>query len=259
MTDSSNYNDPEMPLVSHLVELRSLVVRSLLAVAIVFLGLVYFANDIYAIVSKPLTEVLPEHSQVIATGIFAGFFIPLKLTIVVSIFAVMPYLLHQIWSFISPALYGHEKRFALPLLGSSIILFYLGLVFAYFVVFPLVFQFSASTTPDGVAYTPDITKQLDVMLKLFFAFGFAFEIPVATVLLLWSGLTTKESLKEKRPYVVVGIFVFAMFITPPDIFSQTLLAIPMWFLYELGIWFAVFFKPTPPESQEIAEVSDKEE
>jgi len=233
-----NQTTKDMPLIAHLLELRDRILRSLLAILLVFLSLIYFANDLYLWLSAPLQAVLPENANMIATDILATFFTPFKLTAVVALFVSMPYVLHQIWGFISPGLYQHEKRFALPLLVSSILLFYAGLAFAYFVVFPLAWAFLTSIAPSGVQVTPDISAYLDVVLKIFFAFGLAFEIPVATVLLVWSGATSVESLRQKRSYVVVAVFVVGMLLTPPDVISQILLAVPMWLLFELGIFFA---------------------
>lgn len=236
--DEDNDVDKGQPLVEHLIELRSRILRSLVAIVVVFLPLFYFANDIYLFVSEPLRKFLPEGTSMIATEVASPFLTPFKLTLVLSVFVAMPYILHQLWSFISPGLYANEKRVSLPLLLSSIILFYAGILFAFFVVFPLVFGFFTSVAPEGVTVMTDINRYLDFVLKLFFAFGLAFEIPIATVLLVWTGATDVESLKRKRPYVVVGCFVVGMLLTPPDIISQVLLALPMWVLYECGILFA---------------------
>ena len=179
----------------------------------------------------------------IATEVASPFLTPFKLSLVLSLFVAMPYILHQIWGFVAPGLYSNEKRVALPLLLSSILLFYAGIAFAFFVVFPLVFAFFTSVAPDGVAIMTDINRYLDFVLKLFFAFGLAFEIPIATMLLIWTGATSTESLKRKRPYVIIGCFIFGMILTPPDVISQILLAIPMWVLFELGIIFSTVIKP----------------
>ena len=227
--------DSSMPLVDHLIELRTRLIKALVTVLCIFLCLFYFANDIYSFVAKPIQDQLPEGSSMIATEVTSTFFAPFKLTLVVSLFLAVPVILHQLWRFVSPGLYAHEKRIAIPLLISSICLFYLGMAFAYYVIFPLVMAFFTSIGPEEVLITPDINQYLTIALKLFFAFGVAFEIPVATLLLLWSGITTVENLKQKRPYVIVCCFVFGMLVTPPDIISQTLLALPMWLLFELGI------------------------
>ena len=248
MNDNNQHNpqpeadDNAQPLVAHLTELRDRLLRSVLAIAICFLCLFYFANDIYAFVSEPLRTLLPAGTSMIATDVASPFLTPFKLTLVASVIIAMPVILFQIWSFIAPGLYQHEKRIAIPLLASSIVLFYTGLAFAYYVVFPLVFGFFSSVGPEGVAYTPDIARFLDMVLKLFFAFGIAFEIPIATALVIWAGLTTPTALAEKRPYIIVACFVFGMLLTPPDIISQALLAIPMWLLFELGLFFSGFIQ-----------------
>lgn len=241
--------DSEQPLVQHLLELRSRLLKSIIAVMVVFAGLFYFANDIYFFISEPLRASLPEGSSMIATEVASPFLAPFKLTIVLSMFIAIPVILHQVWGFISPGLYRHEKRVAIPLLIASILLFYAGIAFAYFVVFPLIFAFFTSVGPEAVTVMTDINKYLDFILKLFFAFGVAFEIPVATVLLVWSGVTTVDSLTKKRPYVVVSCFVIAMFMTPPDVISQSLLAVPMWLLFELGIIFSRTVKSRKEESE----------
>ena len=230
-------DDQAQPLITHLTELRDRLLRSVLVIVLIFLGLFYFANDIYFFVSEPLRELLPEGTSMIATEVASPFLTPFKLTLVTSFALAMPFLLYQAWSFIAPGMYQNEKRIAIPLLISSIALFYAGLAFAYYVVFPLVFGFFSSVGPEGVSYTPDIARFLDMVLKLFFAFGIAFEIPIATVLLIWAGITTPSALAEKRPYIIVGCFIFGMLLTPPDIISQALLAFPMWLLFELGIVF----------------------
>jgi sec-independent protein translocase protein TatC len=240
-----------MPLVEHLTELRSRLLRALLAVTLLLAGLLPFSNTIYAFFSEPLRKLLPQGSTMIATDVTSTFFAPFKLTLVAALLVAMPYLLYQVWNFIAPGLYRHEKRFAIPLFASSIILFYSGMAFAYYVAFPLIFGFFSHIAPEGVAYTPDITKFLDVALKMLFAFGFIFEIPVATVLLVWTGITTVEALTKKRPYVIVGCFVAGALLSPPDVLSQTLMALPMWLLFEAGVIFCRFVKPA--EETETAE------
>jgi sec-independent protein translocase protein TatC len=244
---SSDHSDQEQPLIAHLVELRQRLLYSVLAILVIFLGLFYFANDLYTWVSAPLTALLPEGTSMIATDVTSPFFAPFKLTLVVSAFIAMPFLLHQAWSFIAPGLYKHEKRLAVPLLISSILLFYLGIAFAYFVVFPIIFGFFTSVGPENIAVMTDISSYLNFVLKLFFAFGIVFEIPVATLLLLWSGVVTVKSLKQKRAYVIVGCFVLGMLLTPPDIISQSLLAVPMWLLFELGILLGAILVRKPAE------------
>lgn len=250
-------DDQEQPIVSHLVELRSRLMRALLAIFILFLCLFYFANNLYEIVSAPLTALLPAGTSMIATDVTSPFFAPFKLTLVLSIFLAMPFILHQVWGFISPGLYKHEKRLAVPLLASSIVLFYSGIAFAYFVVFPLIFGFFTSVGPENVAVMTDISSYLNFVLKIFFAFGVVFEIPIATLLLVWSGITDVQSLRAKRAYVIVGCFVLGMLLTPPDVISQTLLAVPMWLLFELGIVLAVIVKrKAPAKDEEQDEIAD---
>lgn len=228
----------EMPFLAHLVELRNRLLRIVLAVALVFLALFPFANDLYSMLAEPLLRHMPEGTSMIATEVASPFLTPFKLTLVLAIFVSMPVALYQLWAFVAPGLYQKERRFALPLLVTSTVLFYLGMVFAYYVVFPLVFGFFTSVAPEGVAVMTDISKYLDFVLKLFFAFGVAFEVPIATVILVWTGMTTPEALAEKRPYIVVAAFVVGMLLTPPDVVSQVLLALPMWVLFELGVLFS---------------------
>lgn len=242
MASASEPDDPgaEQPFISHLIELRDRLIRMALGISLIFLVLFPFANDIYTYVAAPLMAQLPEGSTMIATQVASPFLTPFKLALMAALFLSMPFTLYQIWAFVAPGLYQHEKRLAIPLLVSSILLFYLGMLFAYFVVFPLVFAFMAGTTPDGVSMMTDISAYLDFVLALFFAFGVAFEVPIATILLVATGLTTPEALVAKRPYVIVGAFVVGMLLTPPDVFSQTLLAVPMWLLFEAGILFSRF-------------------
>jgi sec-independent protein translocase protein TatC len=234
--------DQPLPLVAHLTELRDRLLRALLAVLLVFICLFPFANEIYTFVSEPLRALLPPGTSMIATEVASPFLTPFKLTLVAAIFIAIPFVLYQVWSFIAPGMYRHEKRLAIPLLVSSIALFYAGAAFAYFVVFPLIFAFFTSVGPEGVTIMTDINSYLDFVLKLFFAFGLAFEIPIAAVLLIWSGITTADALARKRPYIIVGCFVLGMLLTPPDIISQSLLALPMWLLFELGVYFGRFIK-----------------
>ncbi|WP_113721433.1 twin-arginine translocase subunit TatC [Aeromonas salmonicida] len=240
----------EQPLISHLIELRTRLLHAISAILLVFVCLVYFSNNIYDFVAQPLLSQLPAGTSMIATDVATPFLTPIKLTIVVSFFLAIPYLLYQAWAFIAPGLYKHERRLIMPLVFSSAALFYAGMAFAYYVVFPLVFGFFTSTAPAGVTIATDIASYLDFVLTLFFAFGVAFEIPVATILLCWSGVTNPQSLREKRPYVIVGVFVVGMLLTPPDVFSQTLLAIPMWALWEIGLFFARFYVKKEDEEQQ---------
>ncbi|WP_032093817.1 MULTISPECIES: twin-arginine translocase subunit TatC [Pasteurellaceae] len=231
------------PLISHLIELRNRLLRCVIFVAVIFLALVYFANDIYNFVAAPLLDVMPAGMSMIATNIATPFFTPIKLTGVVAVFLSVPFLLYQLWAFIAPALYQNEKKLVYPLLFSSTLLFYLGVAFAYYVVFPLVFGFLTKTAPEGVAIATDISSYLDFVLTIFLAFGVCFEVPVAIILLCWTGVTTVADLKTKRPYIIVSAFVIGMLLTPPDIFSQTLLAVPMCLLFEVGLLFARFYQP----------------
>jgi sec-independent protein translocase protein TatC len=248
VTDSQE----KSPFVEHMLELRSRILRALTAVLIIFIGLFNFANDIYTFISEPLRRFLPEGSTMIATEVASPFLTPFKLTLVLSVFLAVPFLLYQAWAFIAPGLYKHEKRLAFPLLVSSVILFYAGMAFAYYVVFPLIFGFFTSVGPENVTVMTDINSYLDFILKLFFAFGIAFEVPVATVLLILTGATTADALAAKRPYIVVGCFVVGMLLTPPDVISQSLLAVPVWMLFEVGIFFGRFIKARDPKSTDEA-------
>ena len=228
-------NDKEMTLVQHLLELKSSLTRAILLIILLFIGLFPFANEIYTYVSEPLTRYLPEGTSMIATAVASPFLTPFKLSFVLAIYLSMPYLLYQIWRFIAPALYSHEKQLVAPILFFSSFLFYAGGLFAYYVVFPLVFGFLSQTAPEGVTIATDISLYLDFVIKMFFAFGMAFEVPIVTVLLILTGMTTAEKLSHSRPYIIVGAFVIGMLLTPPDIISQTLLAVPMWLLFEIGL------------------------
>ncbi len=223
------------PLIEHLIELRNRLLYCIGAVIVVFLGLVAFANDIYTFVAEPLIALLPEGTSMIATEVATPFLTPFKLTFFVAVVIALPYLLYQIWSFLAPGLYVNEKSLVAPLIGTSVLLFYAGITFAYFIVFPLVFGFFTSVAPEGVTVMTDIASYLDFVIKLFLAFGIVFEIPVAIILLIRTGAVTPDSLAAKRAYVVVGCFILGMLLTPPDVISQVLLALPMWLLYECGI------------------------
>ncbi len=233
MTDT----DKEQPLIQHLIELRSRLLHIVYCLLLVFVCLFPFANHIYGVVSAPLLAVLPDGTSMIATDVISPFLTPLKLTFYVALFLSVPFILYQIWAFIAPGLYRHEKQLAAPLLISSVLLFFSGMAFAYFVVLPMLFSFTMGIQLEGVNAMTDITKYLDLVLHMFFAFGFAFEIPVATVLLIHSGIVSTASLASKRRYIIVGCFLTGMLLTPPDVFSQTLLAIPMWMLFEAGLFF----------------------
>ena len=252
MTEENNINEekiehPQDPedleegtLLSHLVELRSRLLKIVFSVLSIFIILIPWASDIFALVSNPLRDVLPG-GQMIATQVASPLLTPFKLTFFSALFIGMPVVLYQIWAFVAPGLYKNEKQFAMPLLGSSILLFYLGIAFAYFIVFPLMFNFFTSIAPDGVEVQTDISLFLDFITTIFFAFGLAFEVPIATVLIVWTGLTTPEKLGKARPYVFLGAFVLGMFLTPPDMISQTLLAVPVYLLYEVGIIMSKIF------------------
>ncbi len=225
----------EGSLISHLMELRDRLLRALIAVLVVFVPCAYFQNDLYTLIAMPLLSKLPQGASMIATNPVAPFLVPLKLAFMASIFFSMPYILYQAWAFVAPGLYKHEKRFAVPLALSSVVLFYCGIAFAYFVVYPLMFEFLASSGPEGVAFTPEISEYLNFVLLLFLAFGIAFEVPVATVLLASTGLVRIETMTKNRGYVILAIFIIAAFLTPADAISQTLMAVPMWLLYEGGV------------------------
>ena len=227
--------DKEMSLIQHLLELRDALTKGILAIVIMFLILFPFANELYIYISEPLNRYLPEDTSMIATGVASPFLTPFKLSFVLAIYLAMPFLFYQIWKFISPALYTHEKQLLGPILFSSTFLFYAGGLFAYYIVFPLVFGFLSTTAPDGVTIATDIALYLDFVIKMFFAFGIAFEVPIVVVVLILTGMVSVDKLKHARPYVVVGAFVIGMLLTPPDIISQTLLAVPMWLLYEAGV------------------------
>lgn len=244
------------PLISHLIELRKRLLYCIIAVLAIFMALIYFANDIYHMVAAPLISQMPAGASMIATDVASPFFTPIKLTIIVSIFLAVPVILYQVWAFVAPALYRHERRLVMPLLFSSTLLFYVGVAFAYFIVFPLAFGFFAKTAPQGVTIATDITNYLDFVMTLFMAFGVAFEVPVAIVLICWTGITTPEDLKKKRPYILVGAFVVGMLLTPPDVFSQTLLAIPMYCLFEVGVFFSRYYVGKGRQAQEEEQHTD---
>jgi len=255
MTKSTDFTDTlkEQPFVTHLLELRDRVMRAFIGVLVIFVCLFPWANELYQMVSKPLLEVLPEGQNMIATGVISPFLAPFKLTLVAAIFLAMPLILYQMWAFIAPGLYKREKRILMPMVGSSALLFYLGAFFAYAVVFPLIFDFMKMTTPEGVDMIPDITQYLELVLTLFFAFGIAFEVPIATIIVVWMGMTTPDKLIQKRPYVIVGAFCLGMFLTPPDVISQTLLALPMWILFEFGVIASRFIRKKEDDEEEGAD------
>lgn len=235
MTEETQKSEP---FISHLVELRNRLVRALSAVLLVFICLLPFAGEIYSWFAEPLLASLPEGGNMIAVDPHGTFFIPFKLAFAVAFAIAIPFVLYQVWSFIAPGLYSKEKRIVLPLVVSTTALFYLGILFAYFVVFPLMFEFFAKMTPEGVALTPDIGSYMSFALSLFFAFGAAFEVPVAIVLLTRIGVISAEGVAQKRPYFILGAFVLAMLMTPPDPFSQVMMAVPVCLLFEVGLFFA---------------------
>ncbi len=234
-------SEQTQPLFTHLLELRTRLLHSIISVVVIFIALVSFSNSIYAFVAKPLMQRMPAGATMIATDVASPFITPIKLTLVVSLFIAVPYILYQIWGFIAPGLYKHEKRMVVPLLVSSSLLFYVGVAFAYYVVCPLAFAFFTHIAPAGVEVATDISSYLNFVLSLFLAFGVAFEIPVAIILLCWTGITSAAALKQKRPYIIVGVFVVAMMLTPPDVMSQTMLAIPMLGLFEIGLFCSRFY------------------
>ncbi|MBB1402941.1 twin-arginine translocase subunit TatC [Pseudoalteromonas sp. SG45-1] len=236
--------------VAHLIELRDRLIKALLSILLFFIALFYFKDDIYELIAAPLVVHLPNGATMIAINVSDPFIIPMMLTFFVAALLSTPWILHQIWGFIAPGLYQNEKKMLIPILISSVVLFYGGIAFCYFAVLPIILGFFTSTGPEMMTLAPDIASYLGFVLKLFFAFGVAFEIPVAIMLLCWSGATTTKSLKEKRPYIVVGVFVVAMFLTPPDVLSQTLLAFPMLLLFELGLILAKFYTAKPQKESE---------
>jgi sec-independent protein translocase protein TatC len=249
MSSAETGGDAEQSFLSHLIELRSRLLKAVAAVLIILVALIPVANKLYAWLAKPLLAHLPAGGAMIATDVASPFFTPLKLAFFAALFLAMPFILYQLWSFVSPGLYKHERRLAVPLLASSVLLFYLGCAFAYFLVLPAVFTFITSVAPAGVAVMPDISRFLDFALVLFLAFGFCFEVPVALVILVAIGVTTPDQLVRSRPYTIVGAFVIAAVLTPPDVISQLLLAIPMCLLYEVGILAARFVSRRAPDEE----------
>ncbi|MCQ3830046.1 twin-arginine translocase subunit TatC [Microbulbifer elongatus] len=244
-------SEKDQPFIEHLIEMRDRLLKTLLVVVAIFACMVPFANDIYNFVADPLQARLTEGAGMIATEVTSPFLTPFKTSFVLAFFIAIPFVLYQFWAFIAPGLYKHEKRLIAPLMISSIFLFYAGMAFAYFVVFPLIFEFFISSAHADIKVLPDIRSYLDLALKLFFAFGFAFEIPIATLLLIWSGAVTAKDLAKKRPYVIVACFAMGMLLTPPDVISQTLLAVPMWILFEIGIFFGRWVKRGKTEEAEV--------
>ncbi len=240
----------ESSLLSHLFELRDRLLKCVLAMLVIAVPCLFFANDIFSWLAEPLRAQLPEGANLIATSVLAPFMTPFKLALLAAIFFAMPIILYQVWAFVAPGLYRHERRFALPLFISSVVLFYAGAAFAYFVVFPLAFRFFVGTTPEGVQMMTDMTQYMDFAVLMFFAFGLAFEIPVATVLLARTGLVKIAKLTANRGYVLLGIFIVAAFLTPPDPVSQTMMAVPMYLLYEGGVLMARILVRDKPEQEQ---------
>jgi len=243
----------EQPFISHLIELRNRLIWVIFFVLAIFLGLAFYANEIYTLLADPLLKYMPRNSTMIAIDVASPFFTPFKLALLLSIFISVPFILYQFWAFVAPGLYKRERRMILPLLVASTLLFYIGVAFAYFVVFPLVFKFLATAAPEGVAVMTDIAKYLDFVLAMFFAFGVCFEVPIFTIVLVWTGVVSPADLADKRPYVIVGAFIVGAVLTPPDALSQTLLAVPMWMLFELGLLCSRLFAPKPDSDYDTPE------
>jgi len=248
--DEGGFADQQQTFISHLIELRNRLLIAIVGLLVVFLALAPFANTLYEFFAAPLMNALPEGSSMISTEPHGPFFVPFKLAFFVSLMIAVPFLLYQVWAFIAPGLYSHEKRLITPLVFSSTLLFYLGVLFAYYVVFPIIFRFFTATAPEGVAVMTDISSYMSFSMKLFFAFGVAFEVPIATILLAKMGVVTPSSMAEKRPWIIVGAFIVGMLMTPPDIFSQTLLAVPVWLLFEVGLFFARRISPEEELTEE---------
>ncbi len=231
-------NEQKTGVLRFLIELRKRLIKCLSAFLLIFICLFYFANDLYTLLALPLLKNLPAGHGLIATNIIAPFFVPFELTFIIALFLAVPVFLHQLWAFVAPALYQQEKRLMWSLLFISTALFYLGVAFAYFVILPILFHFLTQTVPHGVFVSPDISQYLDFTLKFFYIFGAIFEVPVVIILLIWTGVTTRTQLIKKRPYAIVGAFIMGMLLAPPDVLSQTLLALPLWLLFEIGIFFS---------------------
>lgn len=247
--------EPGETFISHLIELRTRLIRALVAVLLVFLVLFFFAQKLYSLLARPMLAALPHGGQMIATDVTTPFFVPMKVALMASFVVALPYVLYQAWAFVAPGLYTHEKRLIAPLVVASTVLFLCGMSFAYFVVFPVVFHFISSVAPQGVAVMTDINKYLDFVLTLFLAFGVTFEVPIVVIVLVKLNIVSVKKLREIRPYMIVGAFVIGAIFTPPDVVSQTMLAVPLWLLYELGILAAAFVSRPRPE----AETAEEEE
>jgi sec-independent protein translocase protein TatC len=258
MTDSSGSPDnTQETFLSHLIELRSRLMHSIVAVVIVLVALFPWAKDIYSVLARPLLKALPQGSTMIATDVTGTFLVPLKVTLMAAFLIALPYVLYQMWAFVAPGLYQHEKRLALPVIVSSVFFFALGMCFAYFVVFPIAFGFFAGYTPSGVQMMTDIDKYLSFVLTMFIAFGITFEVPVVVVVLVRLGVVELKKLQSIRGYVIVGAFVVGAIFTPPDVLSQCMLAVPLWLLYEFGLLVARFVSVSKRET--VAEQSEAAE
>ncbi len=268
MTDSSDNSNAksdkaaddtqvEFTLMDHLIELRDRLLHMVLAILIVFIALFSFSNKIFTLAATPLLKLMPAGTSMIATGVTSPFLVPFKLVLMLSVLLTIPYLLHQIWSFVAPGLYRHEKRLAAPLLISSVVLFYCGIAFAYFVIFPIMFGFFIGSAPKGVAVMTDIGQYLDFIIAIFLAFGIAFEVPIATFLLVLAGITTPKQLADKRPYIIIASFAIGMVLTPPDVISQSMLAIPIWLLFELGLLMSRLFLKNKKDSENTIMATDE--
>ena len=255
--DLSEHDQQEQSLMDHLIELRDRLLHMVLAILIMFIALFAFSEDIFTIAAQPLLNLMPEGTSMIATGVTSPFLVPFKLVLLLSVLLTVPYLLHQMWAFIAPGLYRHEKRMATPILISSVILFYCGIAFAYFVIFPILFGFFIGIAPEGVAVMTDIGQYLDFIIAIFLAFGIAFEVPVATFLIIAAGATSADKLAQKRPYIIIGAFVIGMLLTPPDVISQSLLAVPIWLLFELGLLASRIFLKEPATDEEVIMENDE--
>ena len=252
-------NNPEDTFISHLVEMRDRLLRAVIAIVVLFVLLFPWAQDLYALLAKPMLAALPQGGQMIATEVTTPFFVPIKVTMMTAFLLALPWVFYQMWAFVAPGLYQNEKRLGVPLVIASVVLFLLGMAFAYFLVFPVVFGFIVGVAPEGVAVMTDIGKYLDFVMTLFIAFGITFEVPVAVVLLVKMGMVSIAKLREIRPYVIVGAFVIGAIFTPPDVISQFMLAVPMWILYELGIIVAsMITKPKPDTEAEYTPMSESD-
>lgn len=255
-------NHPEDSFLSHLFELRDRLIRALIAIGLIFVCLFPWAKELYALLAQPLLATLPAGGQMIATDVVGVFLVPMKVALMVAFLIALPYVLYQVWAFVAPGLYSHEKKLALPLVGASVLLFFVGMAFAYFLVFPTVFGFMAKVAPEGVAWMTDIEKYLSFVMTTFLAFGVTFEVPVVVIVLVRMGVVDLATLREWRSYVIVGAFIIAAIFTPPDVVSQLMLAIPLCLLYELGMFLARFVgtrrEASEEDSEEVSEKANEE-